>query len=164
MWDADAMSEIEETPLPGVGYRHDFMCKGGRRIGVVSHHTGRRDVIVYDERDPDAVKAAVELNSDESRTLAEILGGTTITEHLGQIHQQVEGLAIDWLPIPMSFEALSIGEGEYRQRTGVSVVAVLRGDKTIPAPGPDEVLTAGDTVVVVGTTEGIARLTELLGS
>jgi TrkA domain protein len=158
------MSEIEETPLPGVGFRHDFMCKGGRRVGVVSHHTGRRDVIIYDERDPDAVKAAVELNSDESRNLAEILGGTTITEHLGQIHQQVEGLAIDWLPLPATFEPLSIGDGGYRQRTGVSIVAVLRGGVTIPAPGPDEVLTGGDTIVVVGTTDGIELLTELLGS
>jgi TrkA domain protein len=158
------MSEIEETPLPGVGFRHDFMCKGGRRVGVVSHHTGRRDVLIYDERDPDSVKAAVELNGDESRTLAEILGGTTITEHLGQIHQQVEGLAIDWLPLPVGFEAQSIGEGEYRRRTGVSIVAVLRAGVTIPAPDPDEVLSAGDTIVVVGTTEGIARLTELLGS
>ncbi|MDZ7679497.1 MAG: cation:proton antiporter regulatory subunit [Acidimicrobiales bacterium] len=157
------MSEIEETSLPGVGFRHDFLCRNGRRVGVVSHHTGRRDVLIYDEHDPDAVKAAIELSSEESRTLAEMLGGTTVTEHLGQIHQQVEGLAIDWLPLPNSFEPQTIGAGEYRQRTGVSIVAVIRGGDTIPAPGPDEVLSPGDVVVVVGTSESIERLTEMLG-
>jgi TrkA domain protein len=157
------MSEIVETALPGVGVRHDFACRGGRRVGVVSHHTGRRDLLVYDERDPDAVRASVELSAEESRTLAEILGGTSITERLGHIQQQVEGLAIDWLPLPDSFAPHTIGEGEYRKRTGVSIVAVIRDDDTIAAPGPDERLGPGDVVVVVGTTEGITRLTDILG-
>jgi len=158
------MDEIEETALPGVGYRHDFRCRDGQRIGVVSHHTGRREVVVYDARDPDAAAASVVLDPAESRTLAELLGGTTVTEHVGRIQQQVEGLAIEWITIPSSFTDQSIGEGGYRQRTGVSVVAILRGETTVAAPGPDDVLRAGDVAVVVGTVDGIARLTTLLGS
>jgi TrkA domain protein len=46
----------------------------------------------------------------------------------------------------------------------VSIVAVLRGDGAIPAPTPDAVLEPGDTLVVVGTAEGIKELTKLLGS
>ena len=68
------MSQIEETTLPGVGVRHDFLCRSGRRVGVVSHNTGRRDLVVYDDRDPDAVKASVELSAEEARTLADLLG------------------------------------------------------------------------------------------
>jgi TrkA domain protein len=158
------MSEIQETPLPGVGLRHDFLCRDGQRIGVISHHTGRRELVLYDERDPDAVAASISLGAEDARTLAEILGGTTVTEHLGRIQQQVEGLAIEWLPLPAEFEAQTIGEGGYRQRTGVSVVAILRGTQTIPAPGPDDELRAGDVAVVVGTVDGIERLADLLGS
>src|SRR6056297_2924005 len=66
----------------GVGDRHDFRCRDGQRIGVVSHHTGRREVVVYDARDPDAAAASVVLDPAESRTLAELLGGTTVTEHV----------------------------------------------------------------------------------
>lgn len=157
------MSEIEETVLPGVGVRHDFVARSGRRVGVVSHHTGRRDLLVYDERDPDAVKASVELTSDESRTVADLLGGTTIVEHLGQVQQRVEGLALEWVPLPPTFRACTIGDGEYRKRTGVSIVAIIRGERTVPAPGPDEHLEPGDVVVAVGTAESMRRFGDLLG-
>ena len=157
------MSEIEETVLPGVGVRHDFVARSGRRVGVVSHHTGRRDLVVYDERDPDAVKAAVELTSEESRTVADLLGGTTIVEHLGQVQQRVEGLALEWMPLPTTFQSCTIGEGEYRKRSGVSIVAIIRGEQTVPAPGPDERLEPGDVVVAVGTADSMRRFGDLLG-
>lgn len=158
------MSEIEETTLPGVGVRHDFMCRSGRRVGVVSHNSGRRELLVYDSRDPDAVKASVELNGDEARTVADLLGGTTVVEHLGQVQQRIEGLAIEWIPLSDSFRPITIGEGEYRKQTGVSIVAIIRGETTIPGPGPDEQLAPGDVLVVVGTAESMERLSDLLGS
>lgn len=157
------MSEIEETVLPGVGVRHDFMSRCGRRVGVVSHASGRRDLLVYDTRDPDAVRASVELTVDEARTVADLLGGLTIIEHLGQVQQRIEGLAIEWVPLPESFRPTTIGEGEYRKRTGVSIVAIIRGHTTVPGPGPDEDLEPGDVVVGVGSAESMERLRALLG-
>ncbi|MGH2814647.1 MAG: TrkA C-terminal domain-containing protein [Actinomycetota bacterium] len=47
--------DIQETNLPGVGLRHDFTTRAGRQLGVVTHRTGRRDLLVYDREDPDAV-------------------------------------------------------------------------------------------------------------
>jgi K+/H+ antiporter YhaU regulatory subunit KhtT len=41
---------------------------------------------------------------------------------------------------------------------------VLRDSRAIPAPTPDVRLEAGDTLVVVGTTDGISALTDQLGS
>jgi TrkA domain protein len=49
-----------------------------------------------------------------------------------------------------------------RSRTGVSIVAVLRGEQAIPAPGPESGLEAGDYLVVVGTARGIEEVVELL--
>jgi len=46
----------------------------------------------------------------------------------------------------------------------VSIVAILRGDGAIPAPPPDARLERGDTLVVVGTAQGIKELSKLLGS
>jgi len=46
--------------------------------------------------------------------------------------------------------------------TGVSVVAVLRGEVAFPAPGPDFLMEPGDTLVVVGTAEGIETATKIL--
>ena len=46
----------------------------------------------------------------------------------------------------------------------MSIVAILRGDGAIPAPAPDAVLEPGDTLVVVGTAQGVKELSKLLGS
>ena len=46
----------------------------------------------------------------------------------------------------------------------MSIVAIVRGDGAIPAPTPDAGLEPGDTLVVVGTAQGVKELSKLLGS
>jgi TrkA domain protein len=156
--------DIQETNLPGVGLRHDFTTKAGRQLGVVTHRTGRRDLLVYDRNDPDACQEVIQLTDDEADALAELLGAARLVEHLAGL-QRIEGLAIDWLPIrPDSpYAGRTIADTQARSRTGVSIVAILRGDRAIPAPAPDAGLEAGDTLVVVGTADGIKELSKLLG-
>ncbi|HTF61007.1 MAG TPA: cation:proton antiporter regulatory subunit [Actinomycetes bacterium] len=156
--------DIQETNLPGVGLRHDFTTKAGRQLGVVTHRTGRRDLLVYDRSDPDACQEVIRLTDDEADALAELLGAARLVEHLAGL-QRIEGLAIDWLPIrPGSpYAGRAIADTQARSRTGVSIVAILRGDRTIPAPTPDAGLEPGDTLVVVGTADGIKELSKLLG-
>ena len=36
---------VSETKLPGVGVRHDFLTDTGRRVGVVAHRDGKRDLV-----------------------------------------------------------------------------------------------------------------------
>jgi TrkA domain protein len=157
--------DIQETNLPGVGLRHDFTTKAGRQLGVVTHRTGRRDLLVYDRSDPDACQEVIRLTDDEADALAELLGAARLVEHLAGL-QRIEGLAIDWLPIrPGSpYAGRAIADTQARSRTGTSIVAILRGDGAIPAPTPDAGLEPGDTLVVVGTAKGIKELSKLLGS
>lgn len=158
------MAEVTETVLPGVGVRFDFLTERGQRIGVLCHRTGRREIVVYQQNDPDASGQVIRLEEEDSHTLAELLGGSRIAEELAKLQQAVEGLAIDWLPVPAHtpFVGRSIGDTQARSRTGVSIVAVLRDDSTIPAPGPDVRLEADDTLLVVGTPRGIESLAVLL--
>jgi K+:H+ antiporter subunit KhtT len=157
--------DIQETALPGVGLRHDFTTRAGRQLGVVTHRTGRRDLLVYDRSDPDRCQEVIQLTDDEADALAELLGAARLVEHLARL-QQVEGLAIDWLEIRAGspYDGGTIGDTQARSRTGVSIVAILRGDRAIPAPSPQERLAAGDTLVVVGTAQGVKALSDLLGS
>jgi TrkA domain protein len=156
------MPDIIETELPGVGLRHDFLCRQGTRVGVISRPSGRRELLIYDGNDPDAVRNTVDLSPQESAALAELLGGSAVTEHLAGLTQGViPGLAIDWTSIPSDFEATSIGDLQIRTRTGASVVAVLREGETIPAPGPEFRLEPRDTAVIIGTSEGIKAAGEL---
>jgi TrkA domain protein len=160
------MTEINETRLPGVGVRHDFTCLGGDRVGVVSHHSGSRELVIYDRDDPDAVRTSLRLSPDESRLLGELLGGSSITATLDDLRQHVQGLAIDWLPISgrSRYAGRKLGDTELRSRTGVSIVAIVRGDTAIPAPGPEAELRGGDVAVVVGTPEGIDEAARLLAA
>jgi TrkA domain protein len=157
--------DIQETALPGVGLRHDFTTRAGRQLGVVTHRTGRRDLLVYDRNDPDRCQEVIQLTDDEADALAELLGAARLVEHLARL-QQVEGLAIDWLEIRAGspHDGGTIGDTQARSRTGVSIVAILRGDRAVPAPSPQERLAAGDTLVVVGTAQGVKALSDLLGS
>ncbi|HUG85158.1 MAG TPA: cation:proton antiporter regulatory subunit [Euzebya sp.] len=151
------MADIEETVLPGVGVRHDFMARSGHRIGVISHRSGSKELLVYDEHDPDACSESVRLESAEAQVVGQLLGAATVTERLLDLQQTVEGLTIDWLAVAPSWHAAgrTIGQSELRRRTGVTIIAVVRGNETLPSPGPGFVLHAGDTAVVVGTVDGI---------
>ena len=157
--------DIQETNLPGVGLRHNFTTRAGRQLGVVTHRTGRRDLLVYDREDPDACQEVIQLTDDEADALAELLGAARLVEHLAGL-QRIEGLAIDWLPIrPGSpYAGRTIADTQARSRTGSSIVAILRDDRAIPAPTPDARLEPGDTLVVVGTADGVKELAGLLGS
>lgn len=158
------MANVEQTRLPGVGVRHDFETRRGRRIGVIAHRGGHRELIVYDHDDPDAVAATVRLEDDDAHTLAELLGASRVTEAVDQIRQDIEGLAIDWVELADTWwcAGRTIADTQLRRRTGVSIVAIIRGEETVPAPEPNAPLLAGDTVVVVGTPEGIQRAITLL--
>lgn len=158
------MAEVRETRLPGVGVRHEFTTDEGERVAVLSHRSGRREVVVYDREDEDTAATVLHLSREDTRTLAELLGAAQVSEAVTAVQQQVEGLAIEWITIPgtSSKAGCSIAEGAFRTRTGSSIVAILRGDSTVPAPEPDVVLEAGDVVVAVGTPEGLEQLRDLL--
>jgi TrkA domain protein len=158
------MTEIREVKLPGLGVRYEFTTQEGRRVGVVSHRSGRKELYLAHPGDPDAFNRLLGLSDEDARTLAEVLGGSRIAEELAEIQQRIEGLAIDWLPVrdDSPYAGRTIGEARVRTRTGVSIVAVLRGDQAIPAPGPDLAIESADYLVVVGTPRGIEEVVELL--
>ncbi|WP_216317575.1 cation:proton antiporter regulatory subunit [Deinococcus aestuarii] len=159
------MVKLEETQLPGVGVRHDFDGRFGKRVGVITHRDGRREIFVARRDDPDACAQSIVLSDEEAEAVADLLGGSTITRHMNTLTQDIEGLAMDWVPLAEGtpFAGHPLGDTQMRTRTGTSIVAVMRGGQAIPAPGPEFGLEAGDTVVVVGTPGGVVRAARLLG-
>ncbi len=159
------MTEVRETKLPGVGVRHEFTTREGNDMGVIVHHDGRREILVYGADDPDACASVVTMSEHDTQTLAEILGVSHVSETVSQIRHEIEGLAIDWIEVTSGSKLAqhSIGEGEIRTKTGASIVAVIRADTPIPAPGPEFVLAPGDVAVAVGTHDGLGLVRSLLG-
>ncbi len=157
------MREITEVQLPGVGVRFEFESARGERIVVVAHRGGRHEVALYGRGDPDAGRTVLELDAVDATTLAEILGAPRLTEAAAAM-QRIEGLAIDWVSVERGSTAAgaTIADGQYRTKTGASIVAVIRGITSFPAPEPRFVLSAGDVAVAVGTAEGLTQLRALL--
>jgi TrkA domain protein len=158
------MPLIDEIPLPGVGVRYEFSTEDGAHVGVVHHRSGVRELVLFERDDPDTAHVLVRLGPDDSRTLAELLGVSQVAKDLAELGQDVEGLAVDRLPVPRGspFDGRTIGDTGARTRTGVSIVAVLRAGSAHAAPGPEFALQGGDTLVVVGTPRGIEDLVVLL--
>jgi TrkA domain protein len=156
--------EIFETKLPGVGVRYEFTTESGDRVGVVVRRNGKRDMAIYDRTDPDACRGTIELGERDSSRLAELLGGTTITERLEDLRHTVEGLAIEWITMPDSggLTDKTIADGRIRTQTSASIVAVIRGEHAVPGPGPSFEFIAGDVVLVMGAASAVRAASLIL--
>ncbi len=159
------MTTIDESRLPGVGVRHEFTTVRGERVGVLTRNSGDRELLLYDSEDPDSCERSLRLADGDAERLAELLGLSQLVKHFGAVREAVGDLAIEWIPIAQAspFAGRTLGETEMRTRTGVSIIAVLRGSSATPAPTPDFQFEAGDTVIAVGTLEGVGAAEALLG-
>ncbi|MGJ0203070.1 potassium transporter TrkA [Leucobacter sp. gxy201] len=155
---------MSESPLPGIGIRDDFLTATGRRVGVISHRNGRRDLLVYAEDDPDACAQTISLSAGEADTLAEFLGTKRVIERLSALSDQVDGIATEKFEIERGakYDGAALGAMQVRSRTGASIVAVLRHGDAIPSPTPAFVLQGDDRIITVGTSEALALVRAIL--
>ncbi|MER7166950.1 cation:proton antiporter regulatory subunit [Micromonospora sp. NPDC000207] len=154
---------VEQTALPGIGVRHEMTTESGRRLGVVSHRNGRRDLVLYDPDDPDSCQADVPLTDDEAEALADILGASLMLGQLSGLREQAAGLLTEQIAIPAGSAYVNrrLGDTRTRTRTSASIVAVLRHGEVIASPDPTFRFAAGDVVVVVGTRQGLDGVTAI---
>ncbi len=153
------MVDVRRVKLPGVGVLHTFVTDDGGKVGVITHRSGASDLISFaDAEDGDGRKVSLRLDEDEARTLAELLGGTQITESLSGL-DQIPGLSIDWFPVDYDHHIAGQPLGSMTERglPGVTVVAVVRGDSANPGPDGDFRVFPGDTLVVAGAPEKVAK-------
>lgn len=157
---------IEKVELPGIGTRHDVITEAGRRIGVVSHRSGKRELAVFDVDDPDAATDSIELSDGEASALADVLGASVMLSQLIGIREQAAGLATEQLVLAPTSPYVGgvLGDTKARTRTSTSIVAIVRGAEVIPSPTPDTPIRAGDTIIAVGTRSGLDALARLLST
>lgn len=157
---------IERVDLPGIGHRHDLVTEHGRRISVVSHRDGERDLGIFDPDDADACRDSIPLNEDEAAALADVLGVSVMLSRLTSLSDETAGLYTEQIALPTDSPYLNrpLGDTRARTRTHASVVAIVRDGAIIPSPTPSEHLRAGDVVVVVGTREGLDGVARLLAN
>lgn len=156
--------EVTETLLPGVGMRYELTTRKGRRVGVIVYRDGNSEIVGYDRKDPDASTTLLELDEDEADTIAEILGAPRFARKLADLTREIPGLRSEPIRLPSTsvYVGQTLGETHCRTLTGASIVALVRGEQIISSPGPDQVLLAGDTLIVIGTGAGVQKVRGLL--
>ncbi|KIA71452.1 TrkA domain-containing protein [Arthrobacter sp. MWB30] len=155
---------MDETELPGLGIRKDFVTASGRRIGVVELREGETELFVSTWDDPDTCQASIPLTADEASTLGNLLGGQHIAMRLAEAHREVPGIVTRQFSITADspFVNQAMGKAQIRTRSGVSIVAIMREGEVVPSPAPDVVLHTGDLLVAVGTQEGLDSAADIL--
>lgn len=155
---------IEKIELPGIGARFDVVTASGRRVSVVTHRNGERDLAIFDEDDPDASLDSIPLTDQEAAALADVLGGSVMLGQLAGMSEQAAGLYTEHLSITADSRYVNhpLGDTKARTRTGVSIVAIVRDGDVIASPTPDAILLAGDKLVAVGVRSGLDALAGII--
>lgn len=156
---------VERAELPGIGVRHDILTDEGRRLSVVNFRDGGRQLAISDEDDPDRADESIDLTDDEATALSEVLGASLILTQLAGLRDQIAGLSIEQIPVRADspYVGRPLGDTKARTLTRCSIVAIVHKDGVLPAPAPDDVLSVGDTLVAVGTREGLDKLVRIIG-
>ncbi|MFM8829129.1 MAG: cation:proton antiporter regulatory subunit [Actinomycetota bacterium] len=158
------MIEVRETRLPGVGKKFTMRTQRGEDVCAVVHIDGRREL--YHRPDPDEdADAVIVLTDEEAHELGSILGGVVYRpELLDKLEIALKDLAIDWIDIPADspLVGLTVATCRIRTTTGGTIVAIIRRESSVAMPHPDEVIQAGDTLVVITTPETFAALQRLV--
>jgi TrkA domain protein len=155
---------IEKIDLPGIGTRHDVVTKEGRRLGVITHRSGGRELAMFKAKDPDACSDSIHLSDAEAVALAEVLGTSLVLGQFANLGDKTTGLFTEQVILAASspFVGKKLGDTRARTVTKASIVALLSGAEVIPSPTPQATLEAGDIVVAVGTKRGLELLSSLL--
>jgi TrkA domain protein len=155
------MMEVKETRLPGVGTKFAMRTARGERLVAIVHLDGMREVS-HTVGDQEA--HTITLNDEEARQLGAILVGAVYRPQLvDDLELAVRDLVLEWVAIlPESpLVGLTVATCRIRSTTGATIVAILRDEDSVAVPHPEEVLRAGDTLVVVGKPETMGQVRRL---
>jgi len=144
---------VRETRLPGVGVRYSFTSARGHQLAVIVHNDGKCEIYVFAAAADEAPQAVVELQDDETRQLAAILGGAFERPKIVEELELALGeLTIEWIRVPDDSPAIghTLAECGFRARTRITVIAILREPEPVAGAQPGDVVEERDTLVTVG--------------
>ncbi|WP_049971848.1 cation:proton antiporter regulatory subunit [Haladaptatus cibarius] len=155
---------VYESEIPGVGHKFELELDGEERLVVIIHHDGKRELYRRPSPNEDSVKLA-SLTGKKARQLGSILEGAYFQPvEMDDLNVPLGESIIEWVEVkdgsPLVDQTLQ--QAEIRQQTGVSIIAIQRGEETISNPSPDTGIDSGDILVAIGTREEQAELSDLL--
>lgn len=147
---------MNESYLPGIGKKFWLDTEGEERLTVIHHNSGRYELYLFRKGD-EFPTAALALTEYEARDVGSVLFGRFEQKIVETMDVTMKDLVIEWAKVDASsvLAGRTIQENEVRKKTGVSIVAIIRGEAGLPAPGPDEVVRPDDMLLLIGKTEQV---------
>lgn len=147
------MHQFRETRLPGVGVKYTCLTTHGGRLTVIFHNEGQRELYWFPHSDDEEPAAVIQLEDDEARQLGAIIGGAYERPKIvDELEMAFGELSIEWVPVPDDSPAIgrTLAECAFRQRTGITIIAILREPEPVAGAQPGDVVKQGDILVTVG--------------
>ena len=157
---------IYETEVPGIGHKFELELDGDERLVVLIHHDGKREIYLRPGDNQDSEKL-FSLTGKRARQLGSILEGAYFQPvELDNVEVPLGEAIIEWVDMDSSSSLVgeSLRAANIRDRTGISVIAVQRGEETIANPKPDLIIQEDDIVVTLGTREEQQAFSDLVNA
>lgn len=151
-------TKVRESTLPGIGKKYVMQLDSGGHVALVVRPDGERRLFHFlpgEDRPVDVAR----FSRDEAQQLANLMGHALVAPpDLGKLELALGGLEIEWVELQEDSPGVgkTLAASELRNRTGASLIAVMRAGRAVPNPGPDFLFHAGDTAVLMGSPEQCA--------
>lgn len=148
--------KIKTSDLPGIGKRYSFETAEGENLVVILHQGGHREIYHFAGSDEDEPDLIVKLSDEEARQLGTILLGVDYQPVADdRLELLLKNIRIEWVQVSPESELVNkkIIDTRIRTRTGATIIGIQRGKDMIGSPDINEVILAGDTLMVIGNRE-----------
>lgn len=156
---------IYESDLPGVGKKFEIDLDDEATLVIVIHNTGKREVFLR-EGEADSEKL-FETTDQMARQIGTILEGAYFQPIATDTTETMldDDSLLEWVKVVENSEIVgqTLESLDFRNATGASVVAIQRDDDTESNPGPETVIEADDTLIILGTRDACQRAESLAG-
>ena len=148
--------KIKTIDIPSIGKRYDITTESNSKFVLIDYFSGFKEIYIL--KDNQTI-GPIKLNSDEANQLA-ILLSRVLKEFLEKrIDVIFQNLAIETIKIEEDFKSINktIEEIKFRTITQTYIIAIIRNEKPIVMPKPEEKILENDVLVLLGSIEDIEK-------
>ncbi len=156
--------DLKQVSLSAAESRFTIMSRSGDKIEVVIYNDGRRGIEYY--KKDSKMPSSVVVNEDDIPQVAAVLGGAFDNMKILEPKDiALKGLILEWIKLEQnaSITGKSLGELRLRETTGVSILAILRGENLLPSPKENKILLGRDYLLAIGKKEQLEKFKEMIG-
>ena len=151
---------LRSINLPGIGTKYELETEKQDTIAVFFLKSG--NIQMYTLQHGCQTPSVAELSPPEARRLGSILTGAIMEADRESVEFAFSALSdlritIHTYLVGKTIAGKSLEDLRIRAKTGVTIIAVSRGDKNIINPAADFELHEGDTLVAIGESDQLRR-------